>query len=594
MAANTAGPDECVAPPGPARTGTAAARAASAEFVVLSRSDELLEQLGQALDGAGEVRHAESEDEARQCFDRRHAAVLLLDSREHTDPGLAVERLHASDGTTVIVVFAPADAATDVARAIKGSAAFAVLPIPIEVEKTRVVLHGAGEEAMARRSLVSSAEAPRVTTLPGTGPRIVDRVPGAPVVASRPGAARSEAAPSPTQADIPTAVGGTRRPPGIPRLALAVLVGLSVAAVAAWIYLRDGTDVPASVNADAGRPLAAPGPGTAGAPTPEGPQPLEVELSTEPKEALLDLARAAFHERRYTDPEGNNALHFYRSVLAQDPLDGEAREGLLRIGGVLDERLETAMAENSFDAALRTLQQLRLVRPDDPALAEAEARLAERRIGAALARGDVELAADLLRGAERAGVPARRLLPLREQLARVDDARHAERAARAAAQRRGAEAEQSLAEARARGYTPDRPVAAGRQETPAPPVAPLTMPGPVAGPAPTTAGPGAAAPAAEPVPASEFRRTRYVAPTYPPQALARGLSGEVRVRLTIDADGRVADVQVLSASPAGVFEQAAINSVRKWRFEPILRDGRAVEASVATKISFQADSEPRR
>ena len=93
---------------------------------------------------------------------------------------------------------------------------------------------------------------------------------------------------------------------------------------------------------------------------------------------------------------------------------------------------------------------------------------------------------------------------------------------------------------------------------------------------------------------ADFKRTRYVAPAYPRQALTRGLSGEVRVRLTIDARGQVADVEVLSAEPTGAFEQAAVNAVRRWRFEPIVRNGRAIEASVATTISFQPDVAARR
>jgi protein TonB len=118
--------------------------------------------------------------------------------------------------------------------------------------------------------------------------------------------------------------------------------------------------------------------------------------------------------------------------------------------------------------------------------------------------------------------------------------------------------------------------AAAREEIPAEPAVPAAVP----------AGPGLSA--------ADFRRTRYVAPTYPAQALARGQSGEVRVRVTVDTDGRVTDVLVLSASPPGVFDQAAVKAVRKWRFEPVIKDGRAVEASVATTILFQPDDAARR
>jgi protein TonB len=95
------------------------------------------------------------------------------------------------------------------------------------------------------------------------------------------------------------------------------------------------------------------------------------------------------------------------------------------------------------------------------------------------------------------------------------------------------------------------------------------------------------------VSAADFKRTRFVAPIYPPQALSRRLEGEVRVRITVDTAGRVADAQVISGTPAGVFDQAAVNAVRKWRFEPVVRDGRPIEASVATTIRFKPDDAQR-
>ena len=61
----------------------------------------------------------------------------------------------------------------------------------------------------------------------------------------------------------------------------------------------------------------------------------------------------------YTDPENNNAYTYYRSVLAQDPANGEAREGLDRIAIVLQERMQASLDAQRFDEAGRTLAQLR-------------------------------------------------------------------------------------------------------------------------------------------------------------------------------------------------------------------------------------------
>lgn len=57
-------------------------------------------------------------------------------------------------------------------------------------------------------------------------------------------------------------------------------------------------------------------------------------------------------------------------------------------------------------------------------------------------------------------------------------------------------------------------------------------------------------------------------PVYPPAARAAGIEGEVTVRYDVTAAGRVVNAVVLAASPAGVFEQAALAAVASWRFRP--------------------------
>src|SRR5260370_18696160 len=53
---------------------------------------------------------------------------------------------------------------------------------------------------------------------------------------------------------------------------------------------------------------------------------------------------------------------------------------------------------------------------------------------------------------------------------------------------------------------------------------------------------------------------------YPQDALLSGTTGKVDLDFHIDGDGRVRDVRVLRAQPAGVFEQAALAALRQWRF----------------------------
>ncbi|KZC17215.1 hypothetical protein RHOFW510R12_07130 [Rhodanobacter sp. FW510-R12] len=55
-------------------------------------------------------------------------------------------------------------------------------------------------------------------------------------------------------------------------------------------------------------------------------------------------------------------------------------------------------------------------------------------------------------------------------------------------------------------------------------------------------------------------------PVYPPTALARGIEGQVVVEFGLAPDGRVQDLRVISAEPAGVFEQAALQAVHGWLY----------------------------
>jgi protein TonB len=95
--------------------------------------------------------------------------------------------------------------------------------------------------------------------------------------------------------------------------------------------------------------------------------------------------------------------------------------------------------------------------------------------------------------------------------------------------------------------------------------------------------------APRPLPSGKLKRTRYVPPEYPKDALKRGLGGEVRVRFTLDADGKVRSAEVVNASPADVFDRAALDAVRRWRFKPPAAGNPDFEATVVTNIVFRPD-----
>jgi TonB family protein len=90
----------------------------------------------------------------------------------------------------------------------------------------------------------------------------------------------------------------------------------------------------------------------------------------------------------------------------------------------------------------------------------------------------------------------------------------------------------------------------------------------------------------EAVSALTLKQTRKVDPEYPTQARERGTAGWVDVEFTVRTDGTVSDITVAGAEPAGVFEAAALSAVRKWRYEPVQRNGQPVEQRAKLRIRF--------
>lgn len=62
-------------------------------------------------------------------------------------------------------------------------------------------------------------------------------------------------------------------------------------------------------------------------------------------------------------------------------------------------------------------------------------------------------------------------------------------------------------------------------------------------------------------------------PVYPPAAKTDGIEGRVTVVYDIEVDGRVTHLSVVSSEPAGVFDQAALAAVSRWKFNPRRVDG---------------------
>lgn len=62
---------------------------------------------------------------------------------------------------------------------------------------------------------------------------------------------------------------------------------------------------------------------------------------------------------------------------------------------------------------------------------------------------------------------------------------------------------------------------------------------------------------------------KKVPPDFPSEASKKGIStGTVKAKLTIEADGKVSDVEIVESEPKRVFDRAVKTALMEWKFEP--------------------------
>jgi bla regulator protein BlaR1 len=100
--------------------------------------------------------------------------------------------------------------------------------------------------------------------------------------------------------------------------------------------------------------------------------------------------------------------------------------------------------------------------------------------------------------------------------------------------------------------------------------------------------------AAAPAPNDELsaeppRVVRHTLPSYPASAMRYGTRGSVTLSYSLDQRGIPANVKVEAAEPPGVFEEAALDAFRRWRFDPDSSSGGARHSQL---FSFSLDGQP--
>ena len=86
--------------------------------------------------------------------------------------------------------------------------------------------------------------------------------------------------------------------------------------------------------------------------------------------------------------------------------------------------------------------------------------------------------------------------------------------------------------------------------------------------------------------ANKLPRVHYEPPKFPSSTRNREIDGWVELEFTVLTDGTTSNIVVTNSNPRRTFDSAAINAVAKWRYQPVMRDGKAVEQRAAVRIRF--------
>ena len=95
------------------------------------------------------------------------------------------------------------------------------------------------------------------------------------------------------------------------------------------------------------------------------------------------------------------------------------------------------------------------------------------------------------------------------------------------------------------------------------------------------------APANAPANVTALSIISQTTPEYPPQARAARIQGEVVLHATVDKEGKISELRVLSGDDA--LAQSALAAVRQWRYKPMLVDGQPKEADATITVTFSLD-----
>lgn len=91
----------------------------------------------------------------------------------------------------------------------------------------------------------------------------------------------------------------------------------------------------------------------------------------------------------------------------------------------------------------------------------------------------------------------------------------------------------------------------------------------------------------DPLPSTRLEYASAPAPAYPREALLGGIEGTVVLKVLVDVDGKPLSVEIERSSGYRRLDEAARRQVlRKWMFQPAIRDGQAVQVYGMVPVKF--------
>jgi len=79
----------------------------------------------------------------------------------------------------------------------------------------------------------------------------------------------------------------------------------------------------------------------------------------------------------------------------------------------------------------------------------------------------------------------------------------------------------------------------------------------------------------------------HTEPEYPQDARERNIQGNVELSLTVGVDGLAKDIVVTKPVYPSI-DESAVATVRKWRFEPAIKDGRPTPKQLKVELFLAA------